>query len=521
MTVITSAEPTVEPAEVPVHELVLGGAAARGSHPALVDGTTGQTIGYAELAGMVDRFAAGLAEAGLARGDVIALHSPNTILFPVVLLGASRAGVVVTTLNALSTAQEIAEQLTDARARWLVTVSALLPTAEEAAARAGVEQVWVCDTEDGHRSVRELLASTAEPPEVDVDLDEDLFVLPYSSGTTGRPKGVMLTHRSVGTNSNQVLRSWSRVTGDDRVLGVLPFFHIFGMCILLNYLRVGGTLVVLPRFEVDSFLSALAEYRITRLYAVPPIVLALAKHPAVDSYDLSSLREVLSAAAPLDPRLGEACARRIGTRVVQGYGMTELSPCSHLVADDVAGPVPGSVGTLVAGTQARLVDPVTGADVATGDVGELWIRGPQVMKGYFGRPEDTAAMIDADGWLHTGDLARVDADGYFFIVDRVKELIKYRGYQVPPAELEAVLLAHPEIADAAVVGCYDDNGDEVPKAFVVPSPGRTLDADAVMAYVAGKVAPYKKVRRVEFVDVIPRAASGKILRRELRERPAG
>jgi acyl-CoA synthetase (AMP-forming)/AMP-acid ligase II len=518
--VITSSEPTVESVDAPVHQLVLDGAAARGDHPALVDATTGRTIGYAELAGMVDRLAAGLTEAGLAKGDVIALHSPNTIMFPVVLLAASRAGVVVTTLNALSTAHEMAEQLTDARARWLVTVSALLPSARQAAAQAGIEQVWVCDSAESHRSVAELLASTAPAPEVGFDLDEDLFVLPYSSGTTGRPKGVMLTHHSVGTNSNQVLRSWSRVNDDDRVLAVLPFFHIFGMCILLNYLRIGGTLVVLPRFEVDSFLKALTEYRITRLYAVPPIVLALAKHPAVDACDLSNLREVLSAAAPLDPQLGEACARRIGTRVVQGYGMTELSPASHLVPDSVADPVPGSVGTLVAGTQARLVDPATGEDAPTGEVAELWIRGPQVMKGYFGRPEDTAAMMDADGWLHTGDLARVDQDGNFFVVDRVKELIKYKGYQVPPAELEAVLLAHPEIADAAVVGFYDDNGDEVPKAFVVRAPDATLDADAVAAYVAEKVAPYKKVRLVEFVEAIPRAASGKILRRELRLHPA-
>jgi acyl-CoA synthetase (AMP-forming)/AMP-acid ligase II len=518
---MTSPQPTVELAEVPVHDLVLSGAAARGEQAALVDATTGLTISYGQLAGMVDRLAAGFAENGLTKGDVIALHSPNTVLFPVVLLAASRIGVVVTTLNALSTAHEMAEQLADAKARWLVTVSALLPAADEAAVQAGVQDVLVCDTAEGRRSVQDLMASTAAVPEIAFDLDEDLFVLPYSSGTTGRPKGVMLTHRSVGTNSNQVLRSWSRVGGEDRVLAVLPFFHIFGMCILLNYLRIGGTLVVLPRFEVDPFLKALSEYRITRLYAVPPIVLALAKHPAVDGHDLSSLREVLSAAAPLDPDLGEACARRIGTRVVQGYGMTELSPASHLVADDVSDPVPGSVGTLVAGTEARLVDPATGADVGTGEVGELWLRGPQVMKGYFGRPEDTSATVDEEGWLHTGDLARVDAGGNFFIVDRVKELIKYKGYQVPPAELEAVLVNHPEIADAAVIGCYDDNGDEVPQAFVVRSPGTALDADAVIAYVAGKVAPYKKVRRVEFVDVIPRAASGKILRRELRRRPVG
>ncbi|KAA2261973.1 4-coumarate--CoA ligase family protein [Solihabitans fulvus] len=517
--VFASPFPDVATVDEPVHVHVLSGAAARGDHPALIDAGSGETVTYAELAGSVERLAAGFAEAGLRKGDVLALHSPNSVLFPVVLFAASRLGVVVTTLNALSTAGELATQLADARARLVVTVSALLPAAVAAAAQAGVEEVLVCDTAEGHRSVQELLASTAPVPEVPIDVDNDLFVLPYSSGTTARPKGVMLCHRSVATNMDQVHAAWTEIGPDTRAIAVLPFFHIFGMAMLFDFLSRGATLVVLPRFDLKQFLAGIAEYRVNRLIVVPPIVLGMAKHPAVDDYDLSSLTMVFSAAAPLDPDLAGACAARLGVPVVQGYGMTELSPGTHLVPDGETDPAPGTVGKLLPGTRARLVDPETGVDVGADEVGELLISGPQVMKGYFGQPEETDAAIDADGWLHTGDLASVDDRGNWFIVDRVKELIKYKGYQVPPAELEAVLLSHPGIADTAVIGRYNADGDEEPVAFVVPTPGAGLTAESVKAYVAERVAPYRKVRQVEFVDAIPRATSGKILRRELRQRP--
>ncbi|MFB9902972.1 AMP-binding protein [Allokutzneria oryzae] len=513
--VFVSAHPDVPLADAPVHATVLAEAAGRGEHPALVDGLTGRTIGYAELVRAVERTAAGFAAAGLRKGDVIALHSPNTIAYPVVFLAASRAGLVVTTLNVLSTVDDIVKQVRDSGARWLVTVSMLLPVATQAAERSGIEEVLVCDTADGHRSVLELPGDAA--PEIEFDLRRDLFALPYSSGTTGHPKGVMLSHHNVATNLNQSGAAWHDDGQGERVLAVLPFFHIFGITIMLNYLRKGSTLVVLPSFDLARFLGAIQEHRITRVFAVPPIVLALAKHPDVDGYDTSSVREILCAAAPLDEDLANACARRLGARVLQGYGMTELSPVSHLISDEDRDQPPGCVGRLVSRTEARVVDPVTGADLGVGEVGELWVRGPQVMLGYLGRPEETDATVDADGWLHTGDVATVDGDGYWYIVDRVKELIKYKGYQVAPAELEAVLLSDPRVADAAVIGVYVD-GAEVPKAFVVRAPGADLDAEEVMAFVADRVAPYKKVRLVEFIDAVPRALSGKILRRELRKR---
>uniref|UniRef100_UPI003D758C10 AMP-binding protein n=1 Tax=Streptomyces sp. bgisy153 TaxID=3413793 RepID=UPI003D758C10 len=284
-----------------------------------------------------------------------------------------------------------------------------------------------------------------------------------------------------------------------------------------------ATVVVLPRFELETFLAAIQNHRITALYVAPPIVLALAKHPAVARYDLSSLKYVISAAAPLDADLAAACSRRLNLPPVgQAYGMTELSPGTHVVPLDAMRDAPaGTVGRLIAGTEMRIVsldDP--GKDLGTGERGEILIRGPQVMKGYLGNPTATAAMIDPDGWLHTGDVGRVDAAGWLFVVDRVKELIKYKGFQVAPAELEALLLTHPGIADAAVTGTPTDEGTEVPHAYVVRGPTAAgLTAGEVMMYVAERVAPYKRVRRVTFVDTVPRAASGKILRRRLKERP--
>ncbi|MEU6374488.1 4-coumarate--CoA ligase family protein [Streptomyces sp. NPDC046909] len=512
----------VPPVELPIHEAVLGRAAEFGDRPALVDGTDGTTLTYAQLDMFHRRVAAGLAEAGVVKGDVLALHSPNTIAYPTAFYAATRAGAPVTTVHPLATPEEFAKQLKDSAARWIVTVSPLLETARRAAELAGgVEEIFVCDSAPGHRSLIDMLGTTAPEPRIDIDPAEDVAALPYSSGTTGLPKGVMLTHRQIATNLAQ-LDPVIDAGPDDRILAVLPFFHIYGLTTLMNLpLRRGVTVVVLPRFELDTFLAAIQNHRITGLFVAPPIVLALAKHPLVGRYDLSSLRYIVSAAAPLDAELAAACSRRLGLPPVgQGYGMTELSPCTHAVSlEDMPTAPPGTVGKLVAGTEMRIIsldDP--DKDTGIGEDGEILIRGPQVMKGYLGRPDATAAMIDPDGWLHTGDVGHVDADGWLFVVDRVKELIKYKGFQVAPAELEALLLTHPGIADAAVIGVYDTDHNEVPHAYVVRQPTAThLSEGEVMTYVAERVAPYKRVREVTFIDGVPRAASGKILRRQLRE----
>ncbi|MFF7975274.1 AMP-binding protein [Streptomyces sp. NPDC007905] len=517
-----SAYADVPPVELPIHEAVLGRAAHFGERPALIDGTDGTTLTYEQVDRFHRRLAAALADAGVRKGDVLALHSPNTITFPTAFYAATRAGASVTTVHPLATPEEFAKQLRDSAARWVITVSPLLESARRAAELAGgVGEIFVCDSAPGHRSLIDMLATTAPEPQIALDPAEDIAALPYSSGTTGVPKGVMLTHRQIATNLAQLEPAVPAGPGD-RILAVLPFFHIYGLTALMNApLRKGATVVVLPRFDLETFLAAIENHRITGLYVAPPIVLALAKHPAVARYDLSSLKYVISAAAPLDAKLAAACAERLGLPPIgQAYGMTELSPGTHIVPLEALHQAPpGTVGKLVAGTEMRIVsldDP--GKDLATGEPGEILIRGPQVMKGYLGRPDATAAMIDPEGWLHTGDVGHVDEDGWLFVVDRVKELIKYKGFQVAPAELEALLLTHPGIADAAVIGTYNDDGNEVPHAFVVRQPTADgLSENEIMLYVAERVAPYKRVRQVTFIEGVPRAASGKILRRQLRE----
>jgi acyl-CoA synthetase (AMP-forming)/AMP-acid ligase II len=327
----------------------------------------------------------------------------------------------------------------------------------------------------------------------------------------------MLTHRNLVANICQVAAYVRPTREDDRALAALPFFHIYGLVSIMSIpLYRGDTVVTMPRFDLAEFLRAIQHYRITRVCVVPPIVLALAKHPLVDQFDLSSLEFMNSGAAPLSAELEVACGKRLGCRMAQGYGLTETSPTTHWVNDELAGQMPGSIGPPVPNTECRIVDVATGQDAQDGEPGELCIRGPQVMKGYLHNPQATALTIDPDGWLHTGDLARLEQDGSLRIIDRLKELIKYKGYQVAPAELEAVLLTHPAIADAAVIPLPDEQVGQVPKAFIVPS--GPVTAEEVMRFVAERVAPYKKLRAVEIVEEIPKSPSGKVLRRVLIER---
>ena len=303
---------------------------------------------------------------------------------------------------------------------------------------------------------------------------------------------------------------------EDTLIGCLPFFHIYGMTVIMNQgLRNGATIVTMPRFDLDQFLNLLDEHGVTRTYVVPPIAVALAKHPAIDAHDLSSVRTIMSGAAPLGAELAEKVAERLDCDVIQGYGMTETSPVTHVIRPEHN--KPGSIGPSIPSTECRLVDPETGDDVGEGERGELWVRGPQVMQGYLNNAEATAGTIDAEGWLHTGDIAVIDSDGFFEIVDRLKELIKYKGFQVAPAELEALIQNHPDVADVAVSGVPDEECGELPKAYVVPA-GEELDSEELMEWVAGQVSPQKKVRIVEVVEEIPKSPSGKILRRVLKDR---
>ncbi|MEA2682096.1 MAG: hypothetical protein QOK05_424 [Chloroflexota bacterium] len=494
---------------------VLRHAERLGDKPAMIDIGSGTSYTYRELADRTRRLAAGLHARGFGRGDVLAIMAPNTADYPVAFHGVALAGGVVTTLNPLYTAEEIGFQLRDSRARFLLTIPALVDKAQEAAGHASIEEVFTFGVAPGATDFETLLAD-GPAPQHDIDTAADTVALPYSSGTTGFSKGVMLTHRNLVANLVQMAAT-HHVTEDEKVLAVLPFFHIYGMQVIMNHtLYHGATVVSMPRFDLEVFLKAIQEHRITRLYLAPPIVVALAKHPMVDQYDLSSVRIVFSGAAPLDGDTARLCAERIGCRVSQGYGLTETSPVTHSVPDDAGEVMPGSVGPALPNTECRIVDPASGNDMGPGEDGELWIRGPQVMKGYLNNEGATAHCIDAEGFFHTGDIGHVDDRDEYFIVDRLKELIKFKGFQVPPAELEALLISHPSVADAAVIGIPNEESGEVPKGFVVLK--EEVTPEDLMAYVAARVATYKRLAAIEVVDEIPKSASGKILRRLLRDR---
>ncbi len=515
----TSPLPSIDIPDVPLSALVLGHAPALADKPALIDGSTGRVLTYAELDRRARALAGGLQAHGLARGDVIALMAPNSPEYAVIFHGVALAGMVITTINPTYTADEVHHQFHDAGAKIAITVAGILPVVQAAAAGTGVGTVAVLDTlpegaADQGIVTFESLFGAPLAEQVSVDLD-DVVVLPYSSGTTGLSKGVMLTHRNLVANIEQV-RIAGGITADDVVMGCLPFFHIYGMQVIMNTtLAAGGTVITMPRFDLVQFLELHQTHAITRSFVAPPIVVALAKHPVVDQYDLSAVTQMFSGAAPLSAEVGEEAAARLKCEVVQGYGMTELSPVSHMTV--MGGYKPGSVGVTVPNTETAIVDPATGEFLGIDVDGEVWVRGPGVMKGYLNNQAATDATIDADGWLHTGDVGHIDADGHLYVVDRIKELIKYKGFQVPPAELEALLLTHPDVADAAVIGAPDDEAGEVPSAFVVLKPGATSSEDDITAFVAAQVAHYKQVRRLTFVDAIPKSPSGKILRRILRD----
>ena len=518
---IRSPYPDVEIPDVSLHEFLFGDFGDRAGVPALIDGSSGASITFGELDAMVTTIAAALAERGIGPGDVVGVFAPNSPHYAAVFHGILRANAIVTSVNSLYTPGELAHQLADSGAKLLITISAFLDRATAGAAQAGLpaDAVIVLDAAEGHTTLRDLLATTATPPARTVT-GADTAVLPYSSGTTGRAKGVILTHRNLVANLVQIAEMGS-VSEDTKILAVLPFFHIYGMTVMMNQgLHKRSTVVTMPRFDLQEFLRVISEHRVSRVYIAPPVAVALAKHPIVDQYDLSCVDVIFSGAAPLDAELGHAVAKRLGCTVLQGYGMTELSPVSHCMPDEGPALDLNSCGFAIPNVESKLVDPETGREVGPGERGELWVKGPNVMTGYLNNPEATAATLDDDGYLHTGDVATVTAEGVFTIVDRVKELIKYKGYQVPPAELEALLLTHDKIADAAVIGVRDAEGEEVPKAFVVQQDGTDLTEDEVIAYVAERIAPHKKVRVVEFIDQIPKSASGKILRKDLRAREA-
>ncbi|KAF2200023.1 4-coumarate-CoA ligase-like protein [Delitschia confertaspora ATCC 74209] len=471
------------------------------------------------------------------KGDVLALFTPNCIDTPAITWGCHWAGGILSPANPGYTVDELAFQLKDSGAKALVTQMPFIKVAMEAAKRVGIPENRVIVMGDGRdssgavkhfTSIRNI-SGTQRYRRTKMKSNEDLAFLVYSSGTTGHPKGVMLTHRNIVANvlmlrageSGNLKWNGGPNNEGDKVLAFLPFFHIYGLtCLIHQSLYTGLQLVVMPKFDIEEFCKIVQNHKITFSYVVPPVILLLSKHPIVEKYDLSSIRMVNSGAAPLTKELVEALYSRLRIPVKQGYGLSETSPTTHTQPWEDWNRTIGAVGRLLPNQTAKYMS-ADEKEVPAGETGELWIKGPNVFKGYLNNPEMTAHALTADGYFKTGDVGHQDKEGNFYITDRVKELIKYKGFQVPPAELEGILASHPHVNDVAVIGVYNkDQATEVPRAYIVPANGLgkgEKEAREIIEWMNAKVAGHKKLRGgIRFVEEIPKSVSGKILRRVLK-----
>ncbi|KAI8057082.1 hypothetical protein BDF22DRAFT_616524 [Syncephalis plumigaleata] len=507
-----------------------------------VSAETGRTLTVAGLRRDVKRFTGALVnQLGVKRGEVVMIVSPNDIDYAVVILGAIAAGLVVTPANPAYIVDELVHQAKDSNTKYIIADYAHLATVKEVTERVHIPNEHIIVTnawrDDGSNEPMDVVEGCATMRGLSRDAEElepiqltpgelatSTAVLGYSSGTTGKPKGVELTHYNIVSNISQYMAFeadwWSTLATTDVQINFLPFFHIYGLVIQLFSSIIRDTkVIVMRRFQLPQFLELIQRYRVTSAFIAPPVCLALAKHPLIDQYDLTSLREITCAAAPLGAELAIATRNRLGVIVRQGYGMTETSPITHLM--QVSDMVDGSVGKMMPNLIAKIIGE-HGKELSVGEIGEICVKGPNIMKGYLNRPDATAESIDADGYLHTGDIGRVDERGNFYIVDRVKEFIKYKGFQVAPAELEEILQSHEAVADAAVVPIQcPEQATELPKAYVALKPthiGKVME-DEIVAFAAERTAHYKRLRGgVEFIDAVPRSSAGKILRRVLREK---
>lgn len=505
-----------------ITDFVLRRAAELGDKPALIDGPTGRTYTYSQLPELIRKLSAGLSAQGLRKKDVFAVYAPNLPEYVLAFHAVSSLGAITTMAPPLFNAEELRNQLLDSGAKFLLTIPQLMANAREAAQASDIEKIFVIGDAEGAVPFASLLGDDAPHVSVEIAPPKDIAVLPYSSGTTGFPKGVMLTHRNLVAMLCQ-LRATESLAMHDTLICVVPMYHLYGLHVVVNQgLSQGATIVMLPRYEIEQFLQTLEHYEVTIAPLVPPLVLALARAPEVNNHNLARLSLIHCGAAPLADDVARDCTARLGCEIRYGYGLTEVSPLSHASLANSQKQKPGSVGYCLPNTECRIVDHSSGAELGADQQGEICVRGPQVMKGYWGNPAATAEMIDAEGWLRSGDVGHCDADGQLFVVDRIKELIKTNGRQVAPAELEAILLSHASVADAAVIPTPDALAGEVPKAYVVSRDGTNeATAKEIMDFVAAHVAPYKRIRSLEFVSEIPKSPAGKILRRVLVERARG
>jgi long-chain acyl-CoA synthetase len=505
--------------DVAFHEMLERTAARWPEHPAIHWHEV--TITYRELHVLARSAAAGLHALGLRKGDRLCLFLPNRPEYVIAWLGASMLGVVVSPMNPSYKEREVGYQLENTGAVAALVHRDLLPVFQAARSQArdlrhvlvtGMDAVEnVVDALPFGRLLRESPPHRGPYAEVQ---PEDLLALPYSSGTTGLPKGVMLTHRNLVVNYTQYVAA-ARVTEQDVFIVYLPLYHIYGVALLGQAVFAGASMVLLERFSPADVLDLVRRCGVTVLHVVPPVLGALASLPNLGPDLLPKVRHIQSAAAPMPPEPARRVAQATGLPVLQAYGMTEASPITHHSPLEREYIRLESGGLPVYDTEQKVVDLATGADLPAGEVGEICVRGPQIMRGYWQAAGETARVL-RDGWYYSGDVGYVDAQGYVYIVDRAKEMIKVSAWSVAPAELESVLLEHPAVREAAVIGVPDAQAGEVPRAYVALQPGQQVTAEQLMEFANGKLARYKSIRDVVFVENIPRTASGKILRRELK-----
>jgi long-chain acyl-CoA synthetase len=506
-----------------VHDVVLQSCRQNASKTALIDTSCNRRFTFAEYGSLVESLAHGLISAGLAPGEVVAIFLPNSWEFAITNHAATLAGGIPTLLNPSYREREIRYQLENSGAAFLISDAPLLENVN----LAGLPALRRVFTTRKHGTGCEDFASLLRPtsakfPEAVQNSQETIAALPYSSGTTGLPKGVMLSHYNLVANVYQVLGpNAATLTPDDVMLCFLPLYHIYGLTVALTLsLTLGSTLVLMPRFDVQKLCALLIQEGVTMMPVVPPAINALCQAAEAGVFPRNhKVRWIKSGAAPLAPELARRLADLTGIIVNQGYGMTEASPVTHV--GYIAPPEmnrPASIGQPLALTDCRIVN-LDGNEVAPGEAGELVMRGPQIMLGYWKDPQATAAVL-RDGWYFSGDIVRCDADGFYYVLDRSKEMIKYKGFPVAPAEVESLLLEHPAVRDCGVVAKPDLAAGEIPCAFVVLREGLTpSDALAIELrdFVADRLSRHKQPREVHFVDAVPRTPSGKILRRELRK----
>ncbi len=511
--------PSLEYPEIPYHYLLKETAHKYPEKDALI--FRGQRISFRELHALSNSMANALAALGVSKGDKVALYTTNRPEYVISFYAVAKLGAVSTPMNPSYKEHEVEHQLKDSEAKVIITTETLYPAAKAACSKlSGIKIVVIGDkTEEGSFLFKDLLKKypATSPSLPQINLQEDLVALPYSSGTTGLPKGVMLTHKNLVCNNIQCMVC-SKMTPQDVLLIFLPFYHIYGTMLMGATIASGATMVIMEAFNLEESLWSVEEYGVTLYYAVPPILLALSLYPDIKKRRLSTIRFIMVGAAPVPPEVARRVTDLTGVLVLQGYGLTEASPLTHLNPPNKYISKIDSAGFGVPDQLQKIVDIETGTrEMPVGEVGEVIVYGPHVMKGYWKAPEETTRTI-RNGWLHTGDIGRLDEEGYLYIVDRKKEMIKYKGFGVAPAEIEAVLFQHPAVMECAVFAKADQDAGEIPKGVVVLKAGQTTSAEEIMEFVGQRLAGYKKIREIEFVLEIPKTASGKILRRTLIER---